>query len=68
MAYEPKTNTGSLFRNDRKEKESQPDYRGSVNIDGKKLEISAWIRKTKDGSKSYLGLTFKPPYEKEPPF
>ena len=35
------TNSGALFRNDRKEKETQPDLRGKINVDGKDFYISA---------------------------
>jgi len=33
MAYEQKPNTGSLFKNDRKEADTHPDYKGSALID-----------------------------------
>jgi len=35
MAYEQKNNSGSLFRNDKKLTEKQPDYNGTVKVDGK---------------------------------
>jgi hypothetical protein len=34
MAYEHKENKGSLFKNDKKEEEKQPDYTGQANVDG----------------------------------
>ena len=34
MAFEQKPNTGSLFKNDRKESDTHPDYKGSALIDG----------------------------------
>lgn len=58
MAYETKDNTGSLFRNNRKEKETHPDYSGTVRIDGHDMWISAWLREQKDGTK-YFSLAFK---------
>lgn len=58
MAYETKDNTGSLFRNNRKESERHPDYNGSVRIDGHDLWISGWLKETKDGQK-YFSLAFK---------
>lgn len=48
MAYEPKPNTGSIFRNEKKAKDTHPDYRGLVNVDGTKWEISLWIKESKD--------------------
>lgn len=58
MAYEIKENTGSLFRNDTKEGETHPDYKGSVKIDGKEYYLSAWVKATKEGKK-YFSLSFK---------
>lgn len=60
MAYEQKPNTGSLFKNDRKETESHPDYKGSALIDGLgDCWLDAWINTAKDGSK-YMSLKLKP--------
>lgn len=58
MAYEVKENTGSLFRNNRKESERHPDYNGSVRIEGHDYWISGWLKETKDGQK-YFSLAFK---------
>ena len=60
LAYEQKPNTGSLFKNDRKESDSHPDYKGSALIDGLgDCWLDAWINTAKDGSK-YMSLKFKP--------
>jgi hypothetical protein len=49
MAYEKKPGDFALFKNDRKENERQPDYRGDgVDCDGNEVWISAWL---KDGNK-----------------
>ena len=49
MAYEAKPGSFSLFKNDRKEKDSHPDYKGDgKDLDGNPIWISAWL---KDGSK-----------------
>lgn len=58
MAYETKDNTGSLFRNNRKEKDTHPDYNGSVRIEGRDMWIAAWLKESKDGTK-YFSLAFK---------
>ena len=58
MAYETKNNTGSLFRNNRKETENHPDYTGSGRIDGHDVWVSAWLKDKKDGGK-YFSLSFK---------
>lgn len=60
MAYEVKPNTGSLFKNERKETDSHPDYKGSGLIEGMgECWLDAWINTAKDGSK-YMSLKFKP--------
>jgi uncharacterized protein (DUF736 family) len=60
MAYEMKPNTGSLFRNDRKEADTHPDYKGTALIDGLgECWLDAWINTAKDGSK-YMSLKIKP--------
>jgi len=65
MAYIPKPNTGSLFKNDHATAENkQPAYRGDcVLADGTLLEIGAWLNKTQDG-RTYMSLKFQPPRPK----
>lgn len=46
-------NRGVLFRNHNKEKDTQPDYRGSINVDGKELWLSAWLKEAGPGSKNH---------------
>jgi hypothetical protein len=36
-----------MFRNDRKEKETQPDWRGDIMINGTLMEISSWWNEEK---------------------
>ena len=57
--YEMKDGTGSLFKNDRKEKETQPDYTGKIKINGEEMQLSAWIKTSKKGTK-FMSLSFKP--------
>lgn len=57
MAYEQRNNSGSLFKNERKEKETHPDRTGTALIDGVAYYVSGWI---KQGSKGqFLSLAFK---------
>jgi hypothetical protein len=58
MAYEMKPNTGSLFVNDRREKDTQPNARGSALIDGVEYWVSAWTNTTAAGDK-YQSLKFQ---------
>jgi uncharacterized protein (DUF736 family) len=52
-------NRGVLFRNESKNKESQPDYTGKAQIDGQTKRLAAWIRESKDGSKTFLSIAFE---------
>lgn len=59
MAYEQRDNTGSLFKNDRKESDSHPDYKGSALLNGVDHWLDAWINESAQGVK-YMSLKFKP--------
>ena len=59
MAYEQRDMSGSLFKNDRKETDSHPDYKGSALLGGVEHWLDAWINEAKDGSK-YMSVKFKP--------
>jgi len=59
MAWETKDNTGSLFKNDKKEKPSQPNARGRAKIGGVEYFLDAWTKEDKNGNK-YQSLSFKP--------
>lgn len=57
MGYD-NTDSGALFINDRKEKDTHPDYRGTININGKDYWISAWVKSPRDSSKEdFLSLS-----------
>jgi len=48
MEYD-NTNSGALFKNDKKGNEKAPDYAGKINVDGKEMRLAAWIREGKSG-------------------
>lgn len=57
MAYEQRDNSGSIFLNERKEKDTHPDRTGTAMIDGVMYYVSGWL---KQGSKGqFLSLAFK---------
>lgn len=43
MGYD-NTNRGVLFKNERKEKETQSDYSGSVDVDGVEYFFNGWVK------------------------
>jgi hypothetical protein len=53
------TNRGVLFENDRKETENQPDYTGSLDVDGEEFRLAAWIRESQQGQE-YMSLAITP--------
>jgi hypothetical protein len=63
MAYEQKDMTGSLFKNERKESDSHPDYNGSCMIGGVAYWQNVWLNKDKNG-KTYMSFKYKPKEDK----
>ena len=59
MAYD-NTNTGLLSRNDRKEKDTHPDYKGQINVDGVEYWLSGWVKERKDGTGKFFSLSVSP--------
>ena len=60
------TNSGALFRNDKEGgNPNWPDYRGSVNVDGKEFWLDAWIRESKKDGKKFMSLKLKPKMARE---
>ena len=52
------TNSGALFKNDKKGNESWPDYTGSLNAGGVEYWLSAWIKKSKKGQ-TFMSLSLQ---------
>lgn len=57
------TNSGALFRNDRKETDKHPDYRGEINVDGVDYWISSWLKTSSKGTK-FMSLAVTPKDDK----
>jgi len=58
MAYEQRDNSGSLFKNDRKEKDTHADYRGDGMVNGQLVWINSWV-KTASNGKPFMSMTFQ---------
>jgi hypothetical protein len=63
-SYTQKDNSGSLFKNTRREKDTHPHLTGKVMIDGKMFYASAWTKERENGEK-WISLSFKPVETKE---
>ena len=55
MAFQLKEDYGSLWKNENKSKDNQPDYTGKINIGGSVMSLGAW-KNTTDGGKTYLSI------------
>ena len=54
-------NSGVLFRNDKRENEKAPNYKGNITVDGQDYWLSAWIKEGKSGK--FMGLAVSPKEE-----
>jgi hypothetical protein len=61
--YVQKDGSGNLFKNDRKQKDSHPDYRGTITIEGTQYELAAWLKDGKKGK--YMSLNAKIPQPRD---
>ena len=55
---EKRDNSGVLFKNENKDNEKKPDYKGSIMVDGNEYWLSAWIKEGKSGK--FMGLAVSP--------
>jgi len=69
MSYD-NTNSGMLARNDRKESEKHPDFKGSINVGGVDYWLSAWVKEGKPGGKmegrKFFSLSVSPKEQSAP--
>lgn len=61
LGYDNK-NKGVLFTNKNKKKNTQPDYQGKIDVEGKEYQLAGWHRTSKSGVK-FMSLTISEPYE-----
>lgn len=58
MSYVQNDFSGSLFKNDKREKDTHPNAKGSATIDGVEYWVSAWTKQDKNG-KPWQSLSFQ---------
>ncbi len=59
------TNRGSIWKNDEKETDKHPDFKGSLDVNGVQYWVSAWKRKEGGSPKApALSFSIKPKDEK----
>lgn len=57
-----KKTSGALFRNNYKDKDTHPDYKGKGEYsDGEPFEIAGWVKKDKNGN-DYISFLISEPY------
>jgi hypothetical protein len=56
-------NSGTLGKNERREKETHPTHSGQCTIDGKQYWISAWVKEGRNGR--FFSLSFRPKMARE---
>lgn len=61
MDTNQRDNSGVMFKNDKREKESHPHYKGNVRVNGQEYWLSAWIKEGKNGK--FMGLALSPKEE-----
>ena len=60
---ELKENVVIIFKNDKKNGETHPDYKGKINVEGKTFDIALWV---KEGAKGkFFSGKISEPYHKE---
>lgn len=64
MESKNKLNSGAIFKNSKKTSEKSPDYKGTVNVNGKDMEISLWFKESQKGTK-YFSASFQEPFKKD---
>ena len=59
MATYDNTNRGIVSKNERKEKDTHPDIKGSINVEGVEFWLDGWMKEKNDGSGKFYSLSVK---------
>jgi uncharacterized protein (DUF736 family) len=65
MQYD-NTNRGAIFKNDDKQQDNHPDYKGSINVNGVDMWVSGWLKTSEKTGKKFMSLSVKTKEEKAP--
>lgn len=68
MAFEKKDMSGALFKNDRRTRDTHPEYQGYVLVNGEEFWLSAWVKDGGKGKFFSLSLQPKKKSEEQPAF
>ena len=49
-----------LWKNNRRDTDTQPEYKGSALVNGVEVWVSAWVNTSHDGGTKYFSLKFTP--------
>ena len=61
MTQHDNTNRGAIWKNDKKESDTQPDFTGRLNVNGVDFWVSSWKRKPDANPKApALSFSVKP--------
>jgi uncharacterized protein (DUF736 family) len=63
MQYD-NTNRGAIFKNDDKQQDNHPDYKGSINVNGVDMWVSGWLKTSDKTGKKFMSLSVKVKEEK----
>jgi uncharacterized protein (DUF736 family) len=53
-------NSGAIFKNDKRETENHPMYKGSLNVEGKEYWVSVWVNTSQKSGQKYMSLKLNP--------
>jgi hypothetical protein len=57
--FEQKPNNGAMFRNTRKRSDTDADFFGNLDVEGRQFQISAWSKTAQQTGKKYLRLAIR---------
>jgi uncharacterized protein (DUF736 family) len=65
MQYD-NTNRGAIFKNDDKQQDNHPDYKGSINVNGVDMWVSGWLKTSEKTGNKFMSLSVKEKEAKAP--